>query len=651
MNRAARLAWGGVLSVGAASAILSASCPSSLLWVENGHEYPVIQTAGPTRVSEMPQDAPTAASAPTPPPSLSLTLMETVTDPDDTRAAASGDHALWVATGGGLLRIPYDGGPDRWWTTADGLPDHRLTAIARDGERLAVGTEAGTVAVLRLNGDEMPIVDVVATVSDSRVSDLLFAAGGLYASTWGEGVFFAEDSVPERFEPVGPSRGMHSRRVTSLAYLDGELLAGTAGAGLWVKGEGRPRRYVEKGGLAGDFVLDLLLLDGRVWVATPTGLSRYGKGQLHTWLPGDRIPASMPRALGDDDGAVRLGLPGGRVGRFGSEETEALPALDGGDGMPPATVRWFARGGGRLWAGTDRGVLQRGAEWAWIAHEGPVSNDVTSVASRDGALLVGTFDRGASLRRGQWEPIPLPNAEVNDVALDAGGVGWLATSAGLAAWDGAAARRFSTLHGLAHEHVGAVAVAERGLLVASTSGVQRFDGGFGPLLGGAPAATLSHPYDVVAAGDGAWVGTLGGLWEVGKGSARHLRYETGELPDNWINGVVVGSDGRLWAGTYDRGLAVRDADGWHHLTEEGGLPCGWVNPGALAALPDGSVLVGTMGGGLLRLDGRGVVQQWMPEDGLAGDDVTSIAVDGEQVWVGTRSGLSRLEVSDERASS
>jgi ligand-binding sensor domain-containing protein len=188
--------------------------------------------------------------------------------------------------------------------------------------------------------------------------------------------------------------------------------------------------------------------------------------------------------------------------------------------------------------------------------------------------------------------------------------------------------------------------------VGSTGGIQRFDGvGFSRPLTGSPEEEPSHIYDLAVSGDAVWVGTLEGLWRFaadGETSER-FRYAGGELPDDWINAVVVGADGTVWAGTYDHGVAYRAPGGpWRSFSEGAGLPCGWVNPGAMAALPDGSVLVGTLGGGLLRLDSNGLLDHWTMADGLAGDDVTSIAIDGLQVHVGTRSGLSRLVLEPTR---
>jgi ligand-binding sensor domain-containing protein len=644
--------WGAAWTLGAALALGSASLPNLRGALQDRHEFPVVRAQEPSRQGGAPRER--AAALPLdravegP---LRLRLREAITDPDDTRAAVDGAGALWVATGGGLLRVPHDGGPSRWWTTADGLPDHRLTAIARVGEGLALGTEGGAVVLIAL-ADE-PTVIASGHVGDVRVSDLLVADGQLYAATWGEGVLSAPIDELDNWRPLGPTGGVKARQVTSLAWLDGELLAGTAGAGLWVRSaDGKSRRYVAKGGLAHDFVLDLQEHDGRVYAATPAGVSRYRSGAIETRRGGEGVPAGLVRALGVDPregGGVVLAMAGGRIGDWGSDRAQPLPPHPDGlgpwNGIPAAEVRWVMEAGGSLWAGTDRGLAVRApGGWRWRLHDGPGSNDLTTVVARDGLLFAGSFDRGGRVLDGAWQPMALSSGEVNDALIDDGGRVWVATSGGLARWEAGALTTFGPLHGLPSAHVAALAEADGGLFVGTTAGVSLFDGvGFSPLGGG---ADVHHVYALSGAGDSAFAGTIGGLFQVRRGGARAFRYETGELPDNWINAVVQGADGSLWAGTYDHGLALRRPDGsWRRLGEDDGLPNGWVNPGAMAALPDGSVLVGTLGGGLLRVTPDGGVDRWTTTDGLAGDDVTDVCVDGATVWVATRSGLSRVEVT------
>ena len=669
MRWAPRAMWGGVVVLGAASAVGSMLLPNLLSETARWkHEAPVVRLSAPDRTPGTPTAGPpegrTDELVDILLPELDVHLAATLTDPDDTRAAVAGAQALWVATGGGLLRVPY-ADPTRavHWTTADGLSDHRLTAIAGNDGGLVVGTEAGAVVWLdpaaALDGLGAPRVTSIAQVSDARISDLLVDGADLYVATWGEGIFVGDIADPRLFRPVGPSNGLKSRRVTSLAMLDGELLAGTAGGGVWVRSrDGKARRYVAKGGIAGDFVLDLVVHQGKAVAATTGGLSRYRRGSWQTDRSWDgEVPAGVIRAVAvAPEGGLVMSASGGRLGRFGSSEAVAIPAPPDGlgpwNGVPRPEVRWLLAGGGTLFAGTERGLLRQrdDGEWTWLTHPGPGSNDITSLHARDGALLVGTFDRGAWIRDAalqQWSALAMPSAEVNGVMLDEAGRPWAATSSGLVRVDEAGARSWTSMHGLGSAHVTAARPDDGGLLVATSQGVQRFDRvGFSRAYGlDAGGEGPTHVYDVATHGRSIWIGTLEGLWHVDRedGVTHRYRYASGDLPDDWINAVAVGADGTVWAGTYDHGIAHRSpGEPWRSFSEPDALPCGWVNPGAMAALPDGSILVGTLGGGLLRVGVGGLIDQWTMRDGLAGDDVTSVSVDGSTVHVGTRSGISRL---------
>lgn len=75
------------------------------------------------------------------------------------------------------------------------------------------------------------------------------------------------------------------------------------------------------------------------------------------------------------------------------------------------------------------------------------------------------------------------------------------------------------------------------------------------------------------------------------------------------------------------------------LTTADGLPSNWVT--ALAASPEGKLWVGTGNAGVYLLDpATGKGKGYRVSDGLASDEVTSIALFGGKAYVGTASGLS-----------
>src|SRR5271170_7696953 len=82
---------------------------------------------------------------------------DVLTDVRDVRACLPLDGgAVLAGTGGGLLLVRADGTARAPWTALDGLPETRVHALLRDGERIWIGTEGGLAAV-RLRGDALVV--------------------------------------------------------------------------------------------------------------------------------------------------------------------------------------------------------------------------------------------------------------------------------------------------------------------------------------------------------------------------------------------------------------------------------------------------------------------------------------------------------------
>jgi ligand-binding sensor domain-containing protein/uncharacterized membrane-anchored protein YhcB (DUF1043 family) len=98
--------------------------------------------------------------------------------------------------------------------------------------------------------------------------------------------------------------------------------------------------------------------------------------------------------------------------------------------------------------------------------------------------------------------------------------------------------------------------------------------------------------------------------------------------------MLVGTDGRLWVGTYGGGLLIRHNDRIERLELKEGLPDGHVN--ALCAMANGGVVAAT-DQGLAICSPDGVVQRVHGEEqGLPDNLVTALtAGDNGRIWVGT----------------
>jgi ligand-binding sensor domain-containing protein len=130
----------------------------------------------------------------------------------------------------------------------------------------------------------------------------------------------------------------------------------------------------------------------------------------------------------------------------------------------------------------------------------------------------------------------------------------------------------------------------------------------------------------------------------------------------WVRALLAAPDGKVWIGTEAQGLAVYDprTDRLQDWPAPGQGPAGRAAAAAsnaqvraLAAAPDGSVWVGTLGGGLMRVPADGSAPRIYRQAaalagngqgaGLPDDRVLSLLVDtAGTLWVGTWRALVRL---------
>lgn len=256
---------------------------------------------------------------------------------------------------------------------------------------------------------------------------------------------------------------------------------------------------------------------------------------------------------------------------------------------------------------------------------------------------------------------------------------WVGTSAGVMEVDlGSSQVRntFTREHGLANEYVFAIGIDSDGYKWFGTNagGVSRYKNGewdvYFPMHGLAD-------YWIYAFAEQAnrdyWIGTWAGVNRV-KLDTMEMTTFVKELINEWVYGIDVDSQDRVWFGT-EGGVSMYDGQKWRSWTHKDGM--GAANPGALAhsentglgtrsrhdlnVLAGGGesynpnyvfsvqvdhqdeVWFGTWGGGVARFNGSEWIN-YTVEDGLAGNIVYSITQDSEGTfWFGTNHGLSRFD--------
>ncbi|MFQ3583201.1 MAG: hypothetical protein SNJ49_15035 [Chloracidobacterium sp.] len=594
---------------------------------------------------------------------LSAPDMDGVTcwlDTSEAQAVVDFRGQLYAATCGGLLILNDDGGVVGRLTTADGLPDNDLTALAVFRDRLFIGTRtAGLVEydgarLLRHEFRQPAAVHVNCLLATPDFLLIGLLDGGLYDF---DGSQFAQRFQPPRATPIAG--------VTALHAVGTRLFIGTLAHGLFIWREGELTHLPPARGLPSPHVTALAWHDNCLYVATDAGIVRLAAD--------DRLDlvSRQPnvRSLAVYAGKLYAGLVvGGMVEVRPMSQTglraARLSPIQANTEMARRNVT-LAAIGERLLALTQTGVYTLRAksdgrfDWQRFDRSGTFSGRLTSghvttlAFDPSERLWVGTFERGLDiidpetgdlLRHVQDETV----REINHLCATSRLSPMLAaTSNGLVVFDAAGnvTRRYDAKSAvLVGDAVSQVRPLEAGsgqiaLAVATAKGLTIWQDGIGRSLTAFHGLPSNYLYCCEPRDGKLYVGTLGGLAELdGLRVIRTWRTDNSALPANWIN-ALLDVNGTLYVGTYGGGVcAVRPSGDIVHFPETHGIE---VNLNAMAT--DGERLyVGTLDRGLLVYDvHRNKWRVW--RDGLPSANVTAVALRAGAVFVGTAGGIARIE--------
>ena len=418
-------------------------------------------------------------------------------------------------------------------------------------------------------------------------------------------------------------------------------------------------------------------VDGSVWMTE-------GPEAWRPLVSATRGVAGLRQLAATEDGQVWV-IRGDRLVRVADGAVRESVTFS----APYTTL--FPRRGGGLWVGLDRGLAEmNGGRIEHVNVQPPIERQVTAVRQADARTLwvasFGDVSRLSLEPDGSWrrESLPLGLAEdfhVRSLLLDERGSLWLGTNGGgLYRVSRPSARRFGFESGIAAALAlapdgdgGAFVTSEcRGLAHVASSGVVTRV----PLKDAPMSQDVSEQVCSISLGanqDVVWVRADESLFQV-RLADRSVRRIPAALPDDngpvaanpdgsvWVvsrKGTVqlvatdgrvarqlplppplmsasIGPDGALWVGGDGQVFRVD----WGALTRLGpaeGVPRGLVR--SIVPEPDGTVWIGTYGGGLGRLR-SGRVARLTVQHGLPDNSVSGIFDDGRgRMWILTNRGL------------
>jgi len=474
-----------------------------------------------------------------------------------------GAGGLWVGTGAGVVHLDVRGAtprryPDSWPNTA--LQAAAVTALCVDrGGNLWVGTRRGLFRYSAASNVFEPLILSAGAQPQPNVTNVLQdTRGNLWITTRDHGAFVwrPDESGPAPVREPGThlAAGIGSDTVVAITQVDDDTIwLGTFGGGI-VQVDTRDgsitriRHHDRRpGGLPADDVWAFMRdHSGRIWVATDAGLSSHDRNQhaVSTWF-GMQSPHSK---VTQTNVSCVLAMP---------DDTVWLGLGDGGvDIVEPRRGR----------------VAQLLPDAAHPRHALPKSRVLSMRASPTGEIYIGT-QQGLYLTRMGERSLRRIDVPGRDPASATWAIHlvrdelWIGGLDGL--W-GFALRTNQAPRLLVHE-------------TASSLGDQRI-------------TTIANAPD-----DALWIGTRDGLlrYDTQQHTLRRIRTDApGAVgaPSGYISAVLTDQRGRLWIGSFGRGVRILDNPGTddttvRRVTTKEGLPHNAVN--AMVADAHGAMWVST----------------------------------------------------------
>jgi ligand-binding sensor domain-containing protein len=563
-------------------------------------------------------------------------------------AIYKGDFYLAGATG--LFRYDKDGQLIKHYRPGQELPPTTLlrvaTGVLRDTHEQELLFATGNQGVLAFNGVNFRQIRPLDPEARSVTSLLPLTTGQLLMGTRKRGVLVYDGQKLHAFHA-----SLSGLNVTDLAGSEGDLWVGTQDRGVAHFQAGRMQMFSEAQGLPDPQVFSIALAGQRAYVGTAAGIAEFQAGRFVRVL----APGVFARALYANDQTV---LAGGNDGitevNLSSRRRKAVLYAASNS---ISDLQQIFSSGSALYAVTSHKVY--GREGTGNSWKQALSSESTLLADRNIAALsfdtsrhlwVGYFDRGIDLFSPDLRTVThieddtvfcvnrvLPNVANGTVAI--------ATANGLAIFDqlGRKQQVLGRRDGLMADHVTDVALYRDGMVLATPAGLTFLDQSGPHSLYAFHGLVNNHVYTVAAAGKEVVAGTLGGISVLENESvAANYTVASRGLTHNWISAVV--RDGDSWiVGTYGGGIVRLLKNGrfesWDVATANFE-----VYPNAMVAT-DQHVLAGTLGKGLYVYNRN--TNRWIViSDGLPSLTVTALTSGDGYLYVGTDNGLVRIPEQD-----
>lgn len=420
--------------------------------------------------------------------------------------------------------------------------------------------------------------------------------------------------------------------------------------------EGRDARwtqFTQQDGLVANSVHSILVDERGLWFGGDGGVSYFnGMWSAYVGLDGGEPPESFgvvtALARGQIDGRLWAGTDRGVLAQWNGQRWSHILAL-------PTGIYALAVVGEELWIGTDDG-LYRYTAGELILVDAVGRQPVLTLLVDRGTVWVGAWDGLWRYRGERWAQMgagePFLAAGVYALLIMPDGTLVVGTPYGVGwqPYDGARWQWYETLDEIGQPVlVQALAVDRTGSVWAGTDGAGAFelrlDRDESTSVGytGDPNLTTRFVRQIAIDRDGAvWFATPAGVFRYQSMLWRSVVLGSPDGIRNHVNCLLVTRDGALWIATAGSGVRLRAGVGGPEqlfTRADGAVDAAY----ALAEDSRGVVWAGGEVGLRAYVEGRWTA----PVDGeaLPGRVVTSLLAEGNRLWIGTIEGVASYDIT------
>ncbi len=322
------------------------------------------------------------------------------------RIFVDGD-TVWVGTSGGAVRYDTKTDDYKLFDTKSGLLSNGVFYVGRLGNKTAVGTYGGGLALLDAKTEQWETYNIPEGLGDAFVYDVLKAKNGdVWIATWSgvnriKGGDLKDRSKWELHTVQSTKGGLPNDWVYGLAEgPGGEIWLGTEGGlSLYKGGQWQSWNHAKGLGAPYERVKDAISYDN-----DPAKVSEHhAKQKQEMGLQGINVaynPNYIVSLAVDAQGVVWAGTWGGGLSRFDGKTWTQYTVAEGLPGNHVFMLHVDPKG--VLWIGTNNGLARPKAGGGFevmTTNDGLFNNAVFSMATaRDGTLWVGSFGGVAKIK-------------------------------------------------------------------------------------------------------------------------------------------------------------------------------------------------------------------------------------------------------------